>query len=242
MKNIFFGLLLLISTFTIAQKSINNFKYIIVVDEFSFFNEADEYQTSSLMKFLYKINGMKSFLSSDNLPNDLLFNRCLALVAELKKKPGLFKTKVFFELKDCKGNLVYTSEIGVSRNKDFSKAYHEAIRATFKNIKKLNYSYIPTALSNEKNVIVKPVVQVSNKKISLKDGEENEVLYAQKITNGFQLVNTKPEKIFVVLNTNSSNFYIIKDKNGVLYKNGNNWIAEFYENEKLIQKIYQIKF
>jgi hypothetical protein len=244
MKNIFFGLLLLTSTTIIAQKSINNYKYIIVNDEFSFFNEADKYQTSSLMKFLFNKNGMKSFLNTDILPDDFNTNRCIALFAELKKKPGVFKTKVFFELKDCNRNLVYTSEVGESRAKDIEKSFHGAIRNTFTTIKRLNYSYVPMAksLSNKKNVLNKPVIQVSNKKFTVKEVGDILMLYAQKITNGFQLVNAKLEKIFVVLNTKTSNIFIIKDKNGILYKNGNNWVAEFYENGNLIQKVYQIKF
>ena len=67
-------------------------------------------------------------------------------------------------------------------------------------------------------------------------------MYAQKITNGFQLVNTKPEMVFQILKSSKKEFFYIKNKNGVLFKNGNNWIAEYYENNQLIQKKYQIKF
>jgi hypothetical protein len=243
MKNIFFSLLLLISTTIIAQKSINNYNYIIIPEKISFLKGVDKYQTSSLTKHLFKQKGYKSFFNSDRLPNDFNTDRCLAMFFELKKISSSFSTKVFFEIKDCNRNLIFKSQVGRSKNKDFKKAYNEAIRNAFKGIEKFNYSYVPMAqsVSNKKNITDKPLVQVSNKKISVVE-EDNIALYAQKITNGFQLVNTKPEKVFVVLKTNTSNIFIIKGKNGILYKNGNNWVAEFYENGNLIQKVYQIKF
>jgi hypothetical protein len=69
-----------------------------------------------------------------------------------------------------------------------------------------------------------------------------DVLYAQTKNNGFQLVNTALEVVFLILKTNVKNVFIIHDKNGILYKCGENWIAEFYENNQLITKEYQIKF
>jgi hypothetical protein len=69
-----------------------------------------------------------------------------------------------------------------------------------------------------------------------------ETLYAQKMKNGYQLINTKPEIVFSILKTNVENVYIIKDKNGILYKKNNNWVAEYLENDELMTKTYQIKF
>ena len=69
-----------------------------------------------------------------------------------------------------------------------------------------------------------------------------DILYAQPKINGFQLVNMKPEVVFIVLKTNVEDVFIIKGKNGILYKNGDNWFSEFYENNQLVRKEYQIKF
>ena len=44
------------------------------------------------------------------------------------------------------------------------------------------------------------------------------------------------------LNTNKKNVYVIKGKDGTLYKNGEIWIAEYYKNDQLVKEEYQIKF
>ena len=59
---------------------------------------------------------------------------------------------------------------------------------------------------------------------------------------GYQLVNTKPEVVFVLLKTGNSDKFIIKDKNGTLVKQGDYWVAEYYENDALVTKKYQVKF
>ncbi len=48
--------------------------------------------------------------------------------------------------------------------------------------------------------------------------------------------------VFLILKTNVKNVFIIHDKNGILYKLGENWVAEFYEKNQLVTKEYQIKF
>ena len=48
--------------------------------------------------------------------------------------------------------------------------------------------------------------------------------------------------VFVILKTKVKDVFILKDKNGVLYKKEGVWIAEFYKNSVLIEKKYQVKF
>ena len=69
-----------------------------------------------------------------------------------------------------------------------------------------------------------------------------DILYAQTKNNGFQLVNSAPEVVFLILKTNVKNVFIIHDKNGILYKLGEKWVAEFYEKNQLVTREYQIKF
>ena len=69
-----------------------------------------------------------------------------------------------------------------------------------------------------------------------------DVLYAQSVENGFQLVNTKPEVVYVILKTSSKDRFIIKGKSGSITKKNDVWVAEFYEDGKLQVKEYQIKF
>ena len=92
-------------------------------------------------------------------------------------------------------------------------------------------------------LVKETILEKNSDKSKLKETviKEN-ILYAQSKENGFQLVNTKPEVLFQILNTKNNELFIIKNKNGILYKSKDNWIAEYYENNVLIVKKYQIKF
>lgn len=249
MKKIFL-LILIVATSTFAQKKVNNYKYIIVSNKFDFVNSIDKYQTSSLAKFLFNKNGFKAYLSDEKLPKDVAENRCLALTGTVKDDSRMFTTKSIVELKDCYNNVVFLSKFGTSNNKEYKKAYHEAIRNAFKSIEALKYKYIPSKTDLTVNKTESIPVVVETPKIINTDAvvtnkaskNTSKTLYAQSITNGFQLVNTKPEVVFQILKTNVKDVFVIKDKNGLMYKSGNNWIAEYFNNDKRLVENYQIKF
>ncbi|MGG6230898.1 hypothetical protein [Tenacibaculum sp. SDUM215027] len=247
MKKILF-IALFITTASFAQKTINNYKYVIVPTKFDFVKGKDKYQTSSLTKFLFNKYGFTAFLDDEKLPEEVLNNRCLVLTGTVKDDSGLFTTKSIVELRDCYNKVVFTSQVGKSKEKDYKKAYHEAIRDAFNSVKVLKYKYIPSKeVAVVKEEITTPVVSaietVKNKTIEVKEESTTKnALYAQSITNGFQLVNTKPEVVFQVLKTNVKDVFVIKDKNGILYKNGDFWFAEYYKNGTKVTKQYQIKF
>lgn len=227
------------------KKNINNYKYIIVKEKFDFLKKSDQYKTSSLTKFLFKKEGFTVFMDTESLPNDLAQNKCLALFTEVKDKSSMFTIKNIIELRDCNQNIIFTSKVGFSKEKKYDRAYYEAIREAFESIKSLKYSYQPII----KKAIVPVVIPKKEIKIVLKAKEVVKVvvnklpiLYAQSKENGFQLVNATPEIVFQILKTNLQNFYIIKDKNGILYKKNESWVAEYYNENQLVQEEYQIKF
>ncbi|OSY88491.1 hypothetical protein WH52_06985 [Tenacibaculum holothuriorum] len=246
MKRLLFIILLTLTTSVFSQKSINNYKYVIVPTKFDFLKSTDQYKTSSLTKFLFNKHGFKAFLANEKLPKDLAENRCLAIIADVKSNSGMFTTKNFIELKDCSNNILFTSIEGKSKIKEYKRAYHEAIKRAFKSVQKLNYKYLPEikenvdVMTNAPAIVKTPEVVVGSKPVEVKKTEN--VLYAQPITNGFQLVNTKPEVVFQVLKTNLKDVFVIKDKNGVIYKSGSSWIAEYNLEGAKKTETYQIKF
>lgn len=248
MKRLLFLLIFISATVFSQKKTINNYKYVIVPKKFDFVKTPDKYQTSSLTKFLLKKKGFTVFLSDEVFPQDLSKNRCLALIADVKDKSNMFITKNIIELKDCNDNVVFASKEGKSRIKQYKRAYHEAIRSAFTSIQKVNYKYIPLASeevakteTSTEEVRSEKIIQLQQvKKVEVKISSD--ILYAQPKKNGFQLVNTQPKVVYELLNTNVKNVYIISNKNGILYKNNNSWIAEYYENGVKLVKNYQIKF
>ena len=266
MKNIILVLFLTIANLFVfgQEKKVNNYKFIVVPDRFDFLKQKDEYKTSSLTKFLLKKNGFTVFLNSEQYPKDLIDNPCSGLKALVLDKSSMFKVKVIIELRDCSNKLLYTSEEGVSKLKEFKKGFQEAIRnahASMIDVVFEPFLLEPIGKDKKEIVIVNPVLVKEVKEIKLEvelsvitNIEEaaqvsptnnialDSTLYAQPKENGFQLINLKPQVVFVILNTGAKDIYVIKDKNGLLYKKGENWIAEFYEGGEIVVKKYSIKF
>ncbi len=124
-----------------AQKSVNDYKYVIVPTRYNFLKQDDSYQLNSLTQFLFKKYGFHAILQGQELPADLITNGCKGLQADVTKNSGLFVTKLVVTLKDCNGREVFTSAEGTSKEKDFKTAYHAALRDAFKSVEQLNYSY-----------------------------------------------------------------------------------------------------
>ena len=251
-KETIFFLILLISISIYSQQSnFDKYQYIVVLDKFDFVKTTNEYQTSALTKFLLRKKGFQVFLGNEKLPQDLQDNRCLALQASVKDASSMFTVKTFIELKDCHGDVLYTSEVGKSKEKDYQQGYQEAIRNAFDTMTDFEYSYNLVSITNvekKQDVIVPtatvtiPVIIKESKTQGNDVVDTVDVLYAQAIKNGFQLINTKPEVVYIILNSNLKDVFVIKDKNGVFYKLGQHWVSEYYENNQLIQKEFQVKF
>jgi hypothetical protein len=156
-------IILLILTLTVffagfSQKSVNDYKYVVVPNKFDFFEQENKYQINELLEFLFNKYGYEAFLDNEVLPNDLNSNRCLVMYANAKNIKSMFTTKIVIELKDCNGNLIVASDIGKTRVKEFNKAYTAAIRDAFKSIRALNYKYISSG--NTSNDIENEEIQV----------------------------------------------------------------------------------
>ncbi|MFY0713880.1 hypothetical protein J1D01_09405 [Seonamhaeicola sp. NFXS20] len=162
-----------------SQTNLNEYKYVIVPNKFDFLREKDQYQMNSLAEFLFKKYGFNPIIEGEEYPDDLTRNRCLALRSDVLKDKGMFKTKLQVELKDCNDRVVYTSPTGESREKEYNKAYQEALRNAFKPFETMNYSYKPneniTTITTGGNVSQQPVAdnKVSKEIEELKAEIEN---------------------------------------------------------------------
>ncbi|MDX1829990.1 MAG: hypothetical protein R3342_10640 [Lutibacter sp.] len=143
MKNIIIIITIFFTTFSFSQSKLNNYKYILVPNQFEFQRSPDIHQINSLTKFLFNKAGFTVFLTNESYPNDLAENRCKALTTRIINNPNIFSTRVTIELLDCNNNIVFTTRQGKSKLKDYRKAYNEAIRAAFRDIENVNYQYKP---------------------------------------------------------------------------------------------------
>ena len=205
MKTKFFSIL--ITCFVVAsvcsQSSLNDYKYIIVPNKFDFLKGKDQYQLNSLTQFLFNKYGFEAVMEGSNYPEDLIKNRCLALESDVLKDSGLFKTKLKVELKDCNDKVVFTSNFGESREKDFKTAYNLALRDAFKAFEAVNYKYEPTekitALAapepETKKEVTQEIQQLKQEIEQLKKEKETKVVAVEKTVVKTPVV--KPEPITV---------------------------------------------
>ena len=118
-----------------SQKSLNDYSYVIVSEQFEFQQEKDKYQLNSLTKFLFNKYGFHAYFDRE-VPLNVF--RCDGLWAEAEGTPGFIITKVQLVLRDCTGEVIYRTNYGKSKVKDYKKAYYEAVRNAFDDIIALN--------------------------------------------------------------------------------------------------------
>jgi len=274
-----------IITTAFSQSNLNDYKYVIVPKKFDFLKQENQYLLNSLTKFLFEKYEFSTLLEGETYPEDFKENRCMALKSNVLKSSGMFKTKLVVELKDCNDQVVYTSQLGESRIKEYSKAYNEALRNAFKSFETINYSYKPNpknkitvaekavetknkvaqeiqklkeeiqTLKEEKKevvtiekteteppvVVTEPITKDRTIEETVIEGASN-VLYAQVIENGFQLVDSSPKVVYRIKKTNLNNVFLLENKSAIIYKKGDDWVLEFYLNSTLKQETLNIKF
>lgn len=183
MKTRIFSLLLtlFITVNGFSQVNLNKYKYVIIPNKFDFLKEKDQYQLNSLSKFLFEKYGFEALMEGEKYPEDLIRNRCLGLKSDVNKDSGLFKTKLIIELKDCGDQVVMATSVGESREKEYARAYNEALRDAFSDIEALNYRYEPdssiTSLAVSQSVEAKAEVNTEIEKLK----QEIEALKQQKV-------------------------------------------------------------
>lgn len=218
-----------------SQSDLDQFKYFIVPTYFNGFDSADKYQLNSLTFFLFEKNNFKILKETDSKPSDLIQNPCIGgLLRLVQHKGGIFKTKVNFDIIDCNNQVVFKSDIGESRKKDFKAAYHEALRNTFECINNEDYSYSSVIHSDHPSHIISDTIEAYN---------QNEIYYAQKIPNGYQLVDTKPSIFCKMYETDTENVYLVEGKSAMIKKENSNWIYSYLNKDgKTEKRIIIIKF
>jgi hypothetical protein len=242
MKNSLVLLLLFSANLLVAQLSINQYQYVIVPAQYGFQREVDEYRLNNLTKMLFEKYGFKVFLDTDPLPKEITDSNCDKLYADVISTGNFTRTKLQVILKDCKKNTVFASTIGTSKEKEYKVAYTQALRAAFQSFDTLQYVYTPKQKNSE---IQKTDESVNRTVIISETFEENSaMLYAQTISNGFQLVDATPKVVMTIYKTSNSGAFLATKgtTQGVLIMNDNQWFFEYYESEKLVSENVNVKF
>lgn len=246
MKKIYYVLLLL--PFLGFSQSVE--PYVVIPNRYTFQKSDNEHQLNALTKFLFEKYHFKTTWE-DKIPVEMASVPCQLLKADVINDSGMFVSKLYFTLTDCTGKQVFVSEIGRSRLKEYKDSYQEALRNAFassKNLGSFRTNFQSVAGNQQKaKAVVEP--QKVKEEIALHvlkpTNTHTEVLYAQPTENGFQLVDKTPKIVMHIQKTSLKEVYIAKDEqnnHGVLYKNGEDYVFEYYQNGKQIREVVSIKF
>lgn len=138
------GFLFVFMTGVYAQDELNAYKYIIIPKKYDFLKKENQYRVNTYTKFLFDNEGFETVLQGESYPNDLLSNPCIGVTADVEDGSNMFTTKLKLALKDCHGNIVFTTVQGTSKIKEYDKTYIDALKKSFVSIEQLDYKFDPT--------------------------------------------------------------------------------------------------
>jgi hypothetical protein len=247
MKGYLFLVFLLVSYTGYAQNTINNYKYVLVPEKFSFSRDNDQYGLNSLTQSLLEEKGFTVYPDNTAIPKELASNRCNALNAEVVLKKSLFVTNLTLLLKDCSGNIIFKSKEGKSREKEFATSYNLALRDAFSSLNDIPYAYTGVTHESAQPVAAStptPAPQPATTTAVPDTKEAAGTLYAQATANGYQLIDTTPKIVLTLLKTSSQDYFIADNgvSHGIVMKKNGAWYFEYYKDNKLIAEKLLIKF
>ncbi|MBX9888296.1 MAG: hypothetical protein K2Y30_10225 [Flavobacteriaceae bacterium] len=243
---------LLISGLGIAQ-SINDYKAVIIPLKYEFMKSDNQYRLATLTKFNLNKAGFEAYYTNEEKPMGL-GDRCGLLDLDVINEKAFLTTKLYVVFKDCYGNVVYKSELGSSREKSYEVAYSEALNRAFESITALEYKYSgkvnAATPAGSRSEIVRAeevgqnVKSAVNTVTTIVNVPSASALYAQPITNGFQLVDSTPSVVMKIQKTAKADYFLAQkgNTNGVMYKKDNDWFFEYYQGETLMSEKVDVKF
>lgn len=227
-------------------QSINEYKYVIVASKFDAQKSPGQYGLNNLTKLFLQKNGFTVFYDTDILPAEVSNESCNKLYANVFDDNTFRKTKLRVEIKDCRNAVLFVSEYGESTEKDNHIAFNQALRAAFKSFDKPQFRFNPELIPSTR-ITDEPLVneKSATSSASVAEGSDDQAeLSAQKIQNGYQLVDRTPKIVWRIWNTSLPDVYIAQGDgvNGVLFKSDGKWTLEYYTGGAKVVEHPNIKF
>lgn len=231
-------LVLFLSVYNTWSQKINQYKYAIIPSKFSFLKEENQYNLNVLSKLFMQKYGFESYLDNDTIPNQCKENVLNKVFLDIDNKSNLFTTKVKVVLKDFNGSIIAISPEGISRDKEYNRAYNEALRMAFNNFQELkSHRYIESA--TEQTIKITDAKPIQSEKVVTENS-----LIVKPTQTGYTVTNQEGTTIFILQKTSQNNVFIAEKDNhkGVFLKNNGAWFFEYYVNEQLVIEPVAIQF
>lgn len=235
-------LLLLLCSFLGIAQSINDYKYAIVPVKYEFQKKENQFRLNTLTKYQLTTIGFTVFYDTDVLSDELANNRCDKLYVNVERQNAFLSEKLTIIFKDCKNNIVFKSQPGSSKSKDFEAAYQEAFNEAFASVKALNYNYNYNGKDNVAGATQNPIA-VAEEKVPITQTNSN-TIKAEAIASGYLLTDQSQSKILMKLQkTSDPKVYIASNQSqqGVLINKNNAWFFEYYTNDTLTSEKIEVK-
>src|SRR6478672_2314358 len=250
MKKLLFLLLIFTLSNSAISQNLNAYKYALVPARFSYWEEDDKFRLNTLTKLFMQKYGFETYIEGETAPYYFLNTNCNKVYVDLIKDNGMFFSRLKVVLKDCNGNVLFTSKEGASKEKEYNVAYNEALRKAFASFEGLNHKFdekLAAQLQPEAKSIA-----MSETKLVVQQAKETPAstpvaaspLYAQATQNGFQLVDSEPKVVMKLYKTSVKDIYTAIKGNvqGVFVLKNGAWFFEYYQNDNLVSEKVDVKF
>lgn len=229
-------LLVLSFSFQGFSQVLNKYQYVVVPTKFDFMKVENEHRLNTIVKNKLEKMGFIAYYEN-NIPLEVAQKSCEILKVDLVKGGTFVWTKMNLIFKDCQGKVVFQSDEGKSKDKDFKIAYTECTDQIFESLFALKYKFQETP---EKTIIIKNEVKSIENQVE----STNDILIAEKTPSGFVLKNNQNQTVYKVTLTGKSDLFLAQrgQNNGMLYLKDGNWIFEYTNNDQLFTEIVKIKF
>ncbi|MEB3396300.1 hypothetical protein [Flavobacterium psychrophilum] len=244
----------LISSVTYSQSSLNDYEMAIIPSKFEFQKEDNQYRISSTIKAFLKQKGFEAYVSTDVLPEGFLDYNCNKIFVNVLEENTLFSTRIKIEFKNCKQLVLFTTDLGESREKELGKGYNQALLLALKSFDKSRYKFSGKTYYDEEaqeKIKSRDVHSISSEVTKITKSEKG-VTY-EKVTKQdalvtsevfVKVVNQANQQELLLYKTSREGIYLCNQngKNGVVFAKDEVWFFEYLENEKLISEKLDVNF
>ncbi|WP_310554892.1 hypothetical protein [Flavobacterium sp.] len=253
-KNIFTLVFALISSLIYSQASLNDYEMAIIPSRFQFQKEDNQYRINSTIKAFLKQKGFEAYVSTDVLPEGFLDYNCNKIFVNVIEESTMFTVKLRIEFKDCKQAVLFTTDIGESREKEYAKAYNQSLLATLKSFDKAKYKFSGKTYydeeaqeklkSRDREDISTEVIKVTKSEKEVTYEKVAKIAKPETSETFLKVMDQITKKEFVLYKTTKSAIYLCNQngKDGVVFAKDAIWFFEYLENGKLISEKIDIKF
>lgn len=238
-------------------QTISAYEYVRVPESFNFLKESNQHELNALTAFLFKKYGYEA-LYKEPAPTGV--SGCDILQASVENDSGLFMTRLRVVLKNCSDEIVFTSEEGKSREKDYKMAYHAALRDAFESLEGVQLIKSHSGNLVDQVTVTKQTEKIGREPSKKQAVQDNDIPTAvksytngtttyrlEKNSSGYELYREgEGEKFATLLKSNTGDHFIYTSESiqgTAIFDEDHNLIVEYVDRNsgQLLNLEYNIK-